>query len=185
VSRQHHYSLGADPGPTVWSLKASSHNESRDRVFEEDLSHFPQDRPVVMTLDGFGPGDYELVLHREGASWADWFERGQSGTVLGIFTGFQRVRTDPEGLARMGESWLEGGWRDPAKPLPDEYFPPQVEASIPYFWSLLPSMWDRSAVNFSLEREGPVHLVILQEEHVRVTGFRVDRLHFGPRAIQD
>ncbi len=181
VSKQYHYSLiaGVEPASTLWSLKALGPHVTRERVFEEDVSHFPGDRPIILTLGGIRPGHYALVLHREGASWWDWFQRGQVGTVIGIFTGFGRVRTDPEGLVKMGKRWLEDGWRDLSEPLPGEYFPPQVEARIPHFWSLLPATWDPSAVEFSLERKGPVHLVIVPHERGRVTGIQIDRVSFG------
>lgn len=177
VSKQFHYAFdtGVTPEATQWTLVAAPMPERRT-VFHEDVSHFPSDRPVIVTLDGFRAGDYELALERDGIPWSDWFTRGQAGTVVGIFTGFERVRTVPEGLAGMGQRWLEEGWRDPTLPLTDAYFPPQVEARVPFFWSFLPEAWDRSPTPFSLERDGPVHFVIVPARDVRVTGLRIDRL---------
>jgi hypothetical protein len=131
-----------------------------------------------MTLGEFSAGYYSLHLVRKGASRYDWFDRTGQSNIVAIFSGFERVRTDLEGLVKMARRWQHEGWTDQAKPLPKTYFPPQVEARVPYFWSLLPSSWDQSAVSFTLERDGPVHLVVLPDKDVTVTGIRIDRVHF-------
>jgi len=180
IAKQHVYPLGneVNPLPTGWTTSAVRKSWSAT-VFDDPIPKVAPGAPVSMTLAGFKAGDYALRLEREGASWSEWVERaGSRGNVVAVFTGFDRVRTDAEGLAKMANRWLEEGWRDLNKPLPKIYFPPQVEARIPYFWSLLPKVLDQSAVRFTLETDGPIHIVVLPDPAVRVTGIRIDRVIF-------
>ncbi len=141
-------------------------------VFESDL---PGDA-VSMTLDGFKAGRYSLRLVREDVSKWDWVVREPEGNVVAVFTGYERIKTDAEGLARMADRWLEEGWRDLDQPLPETYFSPQVEARVASFWNLVPFARDRSTVNFALEVDGPIHVVVLPNDVVPVKALRIERV---------
>jgi len=174
VSQQYMYDLGLGtlPGATVWSLTAGD----PERVVTKYVTTFEERTPVGMTLTGFESGHYRLYLDREGIGWADWLERGQGSTVLAVFSGFGRVRTDEAGLKKMAARWLDVGWRDLHEPLPRGVFPPQVEARVPYFQSVLPLGVGGTSVSFTVEKSGPIHLVMVPDPSVRVTGIRIDRM---------
>ena len=161
---------------TQWVLKASRGPRSWTPVYARDLPAVGDGAPVSMTLGGLEAGHYRLSLVRDGARWSDWFDRYPKSNIVAIFTGFDRVRTDEEGLAKMARRWMEAGWRDPKKPLPDAYFPPQVEARLPHYWAVLPSLGDPSTVAFTMERAGPMQVVVLPDDEVRVTGIRIEVL---------
>jgi hypothetical protein len=161
--------------PTRWVLE--SVRASHETVFEGAPPETGAGNPVSMTMDGFKAGHYQVYVNREGAPWSDWVAREGGWNVVAIFTGFDRVKTDPEGLAKMARRWLEDGWRDVKDPLARRYFPPQVEARLPYFWSLLPEGLDQSSISFTLQEDGPIHIVIISDE-VAVTGIRIDRVNY-------
>lgn len=176
IAQQYVYSVGrpVTAEDTKWVLEAE--DERRETVYAEPLPQVGDGNPVSMTLDGFKAGHYALYLERRGASWADFFSREPGDNVVAVFTGFERIRTDAEGLAKMASRWLAEGWRDVNKPLPETYFPPQVEARVPYFWSLLPSEWDQSGVSFTITQEGPIHIVLIPDRRVEVEGIRIERI---------
>ena len=163
---------GTAPTATEWTPQATRGREDRAIVFESDL---PGDA-VSMTLDGFKAGRYSLRLVREDVSGWDRVVREPEGNVVAVFTGYERIKTDAEGLARMADRWLEEGWRDLDQPLPETYFSPQVEARVASFWNLVPFARDRSTVNFALEVDGPIHVVVLPNDVVPVKALRIERV---------
>ena len=72
-----------------------------DALFARDLPAVGDGSPVSMTLGGLEVGHYRLSLVRDGAGWGDWLDRYPTSNIVAVFTGFERARTDEEGLAKM------------------------------------------------------------------------------------
>ena len=86
-------------------MKASRGQQEWRAAFARDLPVVKDCNPVSMTLGGLKRGRYRISFRQDGASGAHWFERYPKSNIVAIFTGFERVRTNEEGFAKMARRW--------------------------------------------------------------------------------